>query len=412
MNIIPHFCQKCLSANPLGLEFCVQCGTRLMLVVEPPAARFEADEAVIVHEEHLLERVSSLENRLARLTDKLQQTLDLLLKHARNSYYDHTLIETLVGVLDEAGVVEDESLRRLWREQCSRDAEEFDESNRHGALRQKIVASYRGPEPEVFERLVSESLDLLETKEAALGMRQLERAARMSRGNAPLLSFLGEQFFRSGRMVLARSYLTQAFKTAPEDVGICLLLGLVCGDEGETERARELLCRTVESGRESFAAHYGLGRLLAAEQRWTEALVQFKRALAARPSPEAHYVVGSVYYRLGRDRMAARHLRKAVEMDKEYSAALFMLGLVYLRGGELERARAAFDAARQTGQGEPHYRLSARRFLAAKDAPVVPPLFATARQARRQLVLSGDKRLAQAVREDALALMSGPKDKH
>ena len=56
-----------------------------------------------------------------------------------------------------------------------------------------------------------------------------------------------------------------------------LLLGLACGDEGETEQARHLLETTTQRGGSSFAAHYGLGRLFVAEQKWPKALREFKR---------------------------------------------------------------------------------------------------------------------------------------
>src|SRR4029453_8270012 len=103
-----HYCQKCLAANPLGQDFCARCGTRLMIVVEPPAARFETGGAATTHDEHLLERISSLENRLSRLTEKLARGLDLLLRQAQNSYFDRALVKALIGLLTEDGVVQSE----------------------------------------------------------------------------------------------------------------------------------------------------------------------------------------------------------------------------------------------------------------------------------------------------------------
>ena len=50
-----HYCQKCRAANPLGQEFCLRCGTRLMIVVQPPSVRVDVS-ATTPHEEHLLER--------------------------------------------------------------------------------------------------------------------------------------------------------------------------------------------------------------------------------------------------------------------------------------------------------------------------------------------------------------------
>ncbi len=126
LRSVKHYCQKCLAANPLGQELCGRCGTRLMLVTETPAARFEGGGgapagASSTHEEHLLERISALENRLLRLTGKLEQTLDLLLRQARNTYHDHTLIDALISALSEAGLVDAEKLDRDWRERCRED---------------------------------------------------------------------------------------------------------------------------------------------------------------------------------------------------------------------------------------------------------------------------------------------------
>src|SRR5256885_46621 len=109
-NGLCFYCQKCLAANPFGQELCVLCGTRLMLVVEHAASRYEDGGLRSTPEEHLLERVSALENTLGRITDKLGQMLELLLRQARNSYMDHLLLETLIGVLNEAGAIDESKL--------------------------------------------------------------------------------------------------------------------------------------------------------------------------------------------------------------------------------------------------------------------------------------------------------------
>ncbi|MDQ1636872.1 MAG: hypothetical protein QOF62_211 [Pyrinomonadaceae bacterium] len=76
MSSVSHYCQKCLSANPLGQEFCARCSTRLMIIVEPLGARYDAADLTASSEEDLLERISALENRLERLTEKVERALD------------------------------------------------------------------------------------------------------------------------------------------------------------------------------------------------------------------------------------------------------------------------------------------------------------------------------------------------
>jgi hypothetical protein len=135
-NKISHYCQKCLAGNPLGQEFCARCGTRLMIVVEPRAARFEVEgDSGIAQEDHLLERVSALEYRLLRVMDRLEQTLELMLRQAQNTYFDHALLESLVTVLSEAGAVDAEQLRQLWQSRCQKETEQQDEGKRRDELR-------------------------------------------------------------------------------------------------------------------------------------------------------------------------------------------------------------------------------------------------------------------------------------
>ena len=118
---IAHYCQKCMVANPLGQEFCAHCGTRLMIIVEPPATKHENAGATSAHEEHLLERLSILENRLARLTERLEKGLGLLVRQSENTHATHTLVKTLVDALAEAGSINTVELERSWQERCEKD---------------------------------------------------------------------------------------------------------------------------------------------------------------------------------------------------------------------------------------------------------------------------------------------------
>lgn len=369
-----------------------------MIVVEPASMRYDNPEASGPAEEHMLERVSVLENRLGRLTDRMERALDLLLRQAQNSYLDRSLLKSLIGLLDADGIVENEKLERVWQQRCEQDAAAQEQSSRRVQLRAKITASYRGGDRRSFEQLVNDGFHLLETQSVS-GMQLLRRAAEKDPQNAALLSFLGEQFFRTGKMKFARQFLSKALEVSPEDNHVLLLLGLACGDEGETEQAKHLLEATTRRAGSSFAAHYGLGKLFAAEQKWQKAVREFKRALASKPSPEAHYALACLYYQLGRDGLALRYLLKAIEIDTAYSEAFQLLGLVYKRAGNLEGSRWAFEKA---GIAESLLPLAERRKSLSKGDQAEPKLFLTGSSKRKRLLTGGDVRLANALREDAL----------
>jgi Flp pilus assembly protein TadD len=375
---------------------------RLMIVVEPPAARYEISEAAVSSEEHLLERISGLESRQSRLTEKLERALDLLLRQAQNSHFDRALVKALAGLLTEDGIIENERLERLWIDRCQKDAEEQQESERREVLRLRILAKFFGTERAAFEHQVNEGFLFIEDEQLSSGVRALQRAADLSPNNPPLLSFLGEHFYKAGKSSKARNYLSRAHEITPGDERVQLLLGLTCADEGDAERAKVLLRRSTRLDGSAFAAHFGLGRLFVAEEQWKEAVREFKLALASKDSPEAHYALGSLYYQLNRDSLASRHLRRAIDLDEEYSEALHLLGLVCERAGAKTQAMAYFEKA---GTG----RFVSRTVSRKRHTPVAADgdiSFRKSPARSRKLITEGDRRLAEALRQDALSAYS------
>ena len=89
-----------------------------MLVVEPSSARFEAADSVLSTNEHLLERVSATETRITRLAERLERSLDVVVKQAQNSYFDRTLVTALIELLAAEGLIDETKLEKLWNERC------------------------------------------------------------------------------------------------------------------------------------------------------------------------------------------------------------------------------------------------------------------------------------------------------
>ncbi len=97
----------------------MRCGTRLMLVVQPPSVRVDVPSTT-PHEEHLLERMTMLENTLARLAERLEHALKLLLRHSETTYSNHALVKSLIEMLNECGVVDNDKLESMWRNECEK----------------------------------------------------------------------------------------------------------------------------------------------------------------------------------------------------------------------------------------------------------------------------------------------------
>ncbi|MDT4968923.1 MAG: hypothetical protein QOJ64_3660 [Acidobacteriota bacterium] len=372
-----------------------------MLVVEPPTARFEDGAPVAPHDEHLLERVSHLENKFSKLVDKLEQTFDLALRQTKHSYRDHALIEALISVLARSGTVNVVTLNKLWREGIRHAELEQATRVRREELRNRIGSGLRGAEQAALAKSIDDAIDMIEADEVLRGIRALQRVATHRSRDAALHALIGEYCFEIGKSTLARDHLDRALVLEPANHRVRLMLGLVCGDIGEIDRARENLNLVLKLRGESFAARYGLGRLSAAQQQWADALIEFKNATAVHASPEAHYALGCVYYQLGRDQMCLRHQRIALELDADYTAALFMLGTTLLRLGRTDQANAALTTV--SCSDEPDYKSTARRILRSGEQPANLKPFGLNKGRRRGLLTSGDKRLIWAVLADVLA---------
>lgn len=396
------FCQRCKTGNELGQDLCARCGTRLMLMVETSSARFEERPGAGGMEEHLLERVTSIENNISRLIDKLEQMAELMLKGSRSAYFDHALLETLLNVLTESGVIDRRKLQAAWHERSGSDDALEGSRRRRRELCEAIIKEYKGEERDEFERLVGEGLEEHVKGREAEGARVLERAAALAGPNEPLDIFLGEHFFRYCRPKLARKYLGRAHEADPENALLLLVFGLATADAGEVERGRVLL-RTAETRLgPTFAASCALGLLFAYESEWKSALGEFQAAQAVRECAESHYFVGLAQYNLGNFKAARAALKKAVKLDAKYAPAQYLLGLAHLNLGEAARATRAFEAAAAADPRAKQYAEALRALASKRATKLARPPFVGAAQRRRGLLTGGDARLAGLLYSDAL----------
>jgi tetratricopeptide (TPR) repeat protein len=355
-------------------------------------------------EEHLLERISSVESQLERAEEKLELVLDLVHRQATSGLYDHAMLDALVEHLSERGAVEGGKLETLWRDRIAEHYEEVSEQEEFDKRIEQILGGFDGENFDLFARLLDTGADLFVEGNVKRGIRYFEKALVLDPANVALALFVGEHFFRLNKPVLARAYLERAILEEADNYSARLILGVICGDDGDLQSAKRHLSRALKIKRNSFAAHYGLGRILVSEGRVREALTHLRRALNLKPTAELYYLVGRAYLEEGRTEVATRHLRRCVEMDPKFDAALYHLGLIYLRQENLLLAQEHFRAAYEINPGESRYRTALRARKAGQLAPL--PVFGRTAVSKRKIVSSGDVRLAELLRGDLSELQN------
>jgi tetratricopeptide (TPR) repeat protein len=366
-----------------------------MLMVIPRSFSTESNNTYN-HEDHLLERITVLEYALTRLEDRFERLLQVMHKQATNNFSNHAMIEALIGLLDEANLIDKETLVNAWQSQLVEQAKQQHIYQVLLERQEKILSATTGEPNKLFTQLVEDGIELLTNEEVRRGVKLLEKAAALEPTNTELNFFLGEHFYHQEKIVLAQHYLQRVLAASPQHYPAVLLLGIICSDKGENENAKRYLS-TALSIKESFVAHYSLGRILASVGELEQALPHFKRALLLKPTPDLYYVVGHAYLERGHAQSALKHLHKAVELDPQFDAALYHLGLIYLKQNLVDKAREHFRAAYQI-KPLARYR-SALRARAGARLPALP-VFGNIRVARRRILTSADTRLANLLRSE------------
>lgn len=386
------FCQACKAPNPVTQELCSKCYTRLMITVVPRAALEEILPIGGV-EEHLLERISALEYSLSRMQERFDRLLELFQRQATSSLYDHSMIDALISLLSEDGLVNKEKLVATWQIRLAEKHEQNNLREKLDVRRQKILGANK-PVDEKFNFFVSEGLLLITNGEedARRGVRLLEKAVLLNPENVELNFFLGEYFFYKNKLTLAQHYLENTVEHDNNHYLALLMLGISYGDGGEIEKAKSRLVRALSVKADSFLAHYSLGRIWASEGQLDDALPHFKHALRLEPNAEMYFVLGHVYMIKGQEELALKHLCKAIELDPAFDAALYNLGTIYLERNLLDKAREHFRAAYEI-KPIARYR-NALRARAGMQLPLLP-IFGHTKVTAKKVITSSDERLAQ-----------------
>lgn len=323
-----------------------------MLVVFPQSLKFDTNYVPSFYEDHLLERVSLLELRLAQITEQLAMAYEFINREAKSFQTDHALLQSFFETLQTVNPDLSEQLSQNTLERFNEKKENLIIKNKREQATNEIFAAHDAKQSELFTHLVKEGIRLLEAKEEKQAFSTLERAALLSPKNVPLLVYISEHLFRADKFDRARTNLERAFELKPHDAKTLLLLGVVYGNEAATERARKLLSVSATDAAKTFCVNYVWGMLAAFEANWTESLAAFKQAAENLNAPEIEYLIGAVYFQIRKYDAALQHLQAAVSLDIRFADAWFMQSAIYqIAGNEAgaESARAAALESKETG---------------------------------------------------------------
>ncbi len=404
MKTIPHYCQSCGASNRLGERSCEKCGTRLMLVVFPPALRHDEGIVPSYYEDHLLERVTMLEIRFSQVTDRLTTALDIMLRQSKNSQSQFLLLETLIDVLNTLGAVEKDKLTQKWRKNAKKEEQkEIAEANNKLQLK-KILTKHKGENKELFEHLIKEGVKFLAEREEKQAFRTFEQALQISPENVQFLLFLAEKLFIADKFELAQKQLEKAILIEPKNGKVLFFLGVISADLLQIEKAHEYFEKLPNRLSTTFCVQYVKGLIAASKSDWKTALEPFKLALNSLDLPETNYLVGCVYFQLNKFKTALKYLQIAVEKDNSFADAWFMLAIIYQIIGDETKSFQAKEVAwsvKETGADYLKFAKNRQQFEIKTALP-----FFRLKDLKKNLIMSSSIRFSKLFRREVSKILS------
>ena len=343
------FCQSCGAVNPSEQEACHRCGNKL-LVVSGVAESAETNEEFFIQaqedlEEHLLERISALEDGVRRLSQALASTGQHMAQLEHTLTVAHAGIQSLGGLLEAQGVVTRAEVVDGWESVADRELMSRDLSRRFKAHVERILsqASHSGQATDEFRDKLRALEFALVGSDTEIVREMLTDLAAMAPDSDELWSFIGEASFHSNELETARIAFRKVVELRGPQFEALVYLGAVASDLGQWDEAEDALTRAREMAPDAFLPHFTLGALKVVCGEHRDAVTHLERSLSLEEAPQSLYLLGLSRLELGQSGRAVKALRRATELAPEFEDALYHLGIAYLRRGWTNKALDAFQ---------------------------------------------------------------------
>ncbi|MBW8873492.1 MAG: tetratricopeptide repeat protein [Acidobacteria bacterium] len=348
------YCQVCGAPNRDDHEFCVRCHQKLLVLSgslhEDDDSYEEAEESSFSFDEHLLERISILEEAVKRTAETVRQVLGALHKQEKNMLIHQTGLSAMRELLETKKYIAGEEWSELWESKMDYQLLALEKRERFLAVKERIAALHHGDKRKLFLQHLEDAEYALFAFDIERAVAALEAAYKLDRDNYELAYFLGETHFNEGDTEEALGYFSRVLEVKTDHYEGLVYSGVILYERGDHTRAEEFLKRAVAIYPDSFLPHFSLGAVYAGQGNLAKAVLFLERAVEVEPVPQALFLLGSCYYEMGKLTSAVHFLQEAVRHDPAFEEAHHLLGLAYL---DRHWTRKALDSFRQAQRLNP-----------------------------------------------------------
>jgi tetratricopeptide (TPR) repeat protein len=353
-------CQTCSAFNDDDREFCFRCQNKLLVLSGVNA--FEEDEMEDYEEEedlsldeHLLERVSAIEEIVKRTSETLRSVVDAVQKHERAIFINQTGLLSIKELLERKSVVSADELVELWESKMGEQMLALEKKQRFIERKDRIASLFRGEKRERFLILLQDAESAIDAFDPDRGMKNLEEAFKLDRDNYELSFFLGEMFFNDGNLDRAKHYLERTLEVQPDHFDAAVFYGVLLHERQDLKGAERWLRRAIQISQESFLPYFSLGAIYARKGKLLRAQKFLEKAIQIEQLPQAYFLLGTIFYDKGQLERAIRSFQGALKLDPEYEEAIYHLGLCYLDRNWNRKAIDCFQEALELNPNKIEY---------------------------------------------------------
>src|SRR5436305_11247426 len=174
-------CQSCSAYNEDDREYCYRCQNKLLVL--SGVNSFEEDESEDYEEEddvsldeHLLERVSALEEIIKRSAETIRTLVDAVGKHERAIFINQTGLLSTKELLEKKNLVSADELVELWESKMGEQMLALEKKQRFNERRDRIVSLFRGEKRDRFRQLLADAESAIDAFDPERGIKALEEA--------------------------------------------------------------------------------------------------------------------------------------------------------------------------------------------------------------------------------------------
>jgi tetratricopeptide (TPR) repeat protein len=166
----------------------------------------------------------------------------------------------------------------------------------------------------------------------------LEEGVRLAPDDETMRYHLGRYYYTAQQFASAEREFREVVRLQPDGVKGFDNLGLALEAQGKAEQAIGAYRKAIElAERQKLKTEWpylNLGKFLEAKGRHEECLSLARQAAEMNPrSAEAFYVQAKALQKLGKEADALSALRRSIENDPKFSESHYLLGRIYLKQG-------------------------------------------------------------------------------